>query len=117
LARVVSTRRIDRREERNKNEIARHGVFPEEASGFAGALSESYIALRQRYGPVGIVFPKSPEGERGLRGGGEQLGSAGNLGLGLPAEELGRQKECEAAQTASEPSPSKTSGLQGAKAQ
>src|SRR6266850_2504158 len=49
----------------NKNEIGRHGVFPEEASGFAGALSESYIACASDMVRL-VLFSQIPRRRKGI---------------------------------------------------
>src|SRR5258705_11903333 len=49
----------------NKNEIGRHGVFPEEASGFAGALSESYIACASDMVRL-VLFSQIPRRRKGM---------------------------------------------------
>src|SRR5713226_4573925 len=51
--------------------------------------------LRLRHRPICFVFPKPQKEKRDSGGGREELSPAGNLGLGFPAEELGRQKEGE----------------------
>jgi len=75
--------------------IAGHGVFPEEGSGFAEHAA-NHTSLAQRYGPVGIVFP-NPQKEKGDCGAAaSSLARAGNLGLGLPAEDWADKKNVRA---------------------
>src|SRR5260370_17594977 len=76
----------------NKNKIWGSRRFSGGSVRLRGSIERIIHRLRQRYGPVGFVFP-NPQKEKGDCGGrGEQLGAAGKLRLTVPAERAGRQK-------------------------
>src|SRR5260370_38314509 len=75
----------------NKNEIGRHGVFPEEASGFAGALSESYIACASDMVRL-VLFSQIPRRRNGIAGAAaSSLARRGLFGSGDRQERGARQ--------------------------
>src|SRR5258707_15696902 len=73
---------------RNKNEIERHGVFPEEASGFAGALSESYIACASDMVRL-VLFSQIPRRRKGIAvAAGSSLARRGSVDSGSPRKSV-----------------------------
>src|SRR5260370_36540725 len=101
----------------NKNKIGGHGVFPEEASGFAGALSESYIACASDMVRL-VLFSQIPRRRKGIAvAAASNLARRGILDSGSQRKSWADKKNVRAAHTASEPGPSKKTGLQGTKAQ
>src|SRR5258707_13709315 len=100
----------------NKNKIGGHGVFPEEASGFAGALSESYIACASDMVRL-VLFSQIPRRRKGIAvAAASNLARRGILDSGSQRKSWADKKNVRAAPTAGEPRPSKKSGRQGAKA-
>src|ERR1700694_2075468 len=76
----------------NKNKIGGHGVFPEEASGFAGALRESYIACASDMVRL-VLFSQIPRRRKGIAvAAASSLARRGILGYGSQREELADKK-------------------------
>src|SRR5882762_4581841 len=97
----------------NKNEIGRHGVFPEEASGFAGALSESYIACASDMVRL-VLFSQIPRRRNGIAvAAASSLARRGILDSGSQRKSWADKKKVRAAHTASEATAIRTSPFQG----
>src|SRR6266403_4714712 len=96
----------------NKNEIGGQGVFPEEASGFAGALSESYIACASDIVRL-VLFSQIPRRRKGIAvAAASNLARRGILDSGSQRKSWADKKNVRMAQRASEQSASRTSTLQ-----
>src|SRR5258706_6551427 len=99
----------------NKNEIGRHGVFPEEASGFAGALSESYIACASDMVRL-VLFSQIPRRRKGIAvAAASSLARRGIFDSGSHRKSWAGKKNVKAAHKASDSDPDKKSGIPGAK--
>src|SRR5260370_29347620 len=99
----------------NKNKIGGRGVCPEEASGFAGALSESYIACGSDMVRL-VLFSQIPKRRKGIAvAAASNLARRGILDSGSQRKSWADKKNVRAAHTASEPGPRKTTGVPGEK--
>src|SRR5260370_17594975 len=88
-----------------KNKIGGHGVFPEEASGFAGALSESYIACASDMVRL-VLFSQIPRRRKGIAvAAASNLARRGNLGSRSQRKERADKKTIESAPTATQHNP------------